>query len=69
MTRDDARDDDRACRWCGGAHHDLMCPRVKRVEFEPVGTVRSVDFFDEGELASGFVDEWFRRAAVLQERK
>ncbi|MGH6878758.1 MAG: hypothetical protein ACREHV_15460 [Rhizomicrobium sp.] len=32
------------CPWCGGAHHQFNCPRVKAFEFDSDMKIRRVEF-------------------------
>ena len=36
-----------ACWWCG-CHHQGVCPRIKRMEYDERGGIRSVEFHDGG---------------------
>ena len=47
------------CDYCGGAHKERACPRVKAIEYGPNGRVSRVEFHDT-EYA-GLVEE-LRRA-------
>lgn len=43
----------KACRWCGMAHGE-RCPTVKKMEFHPDGTVKSVEFITAADEPSVF---------------
>jgi hypothetical protein len=35
------------CQWCGAHHINIICPRVKAIDFYPDGTHKRVEFKTE----------------------
>lgn len=34
------------CQWCGCLHPNQTCPRVKKIEYHPDGTVKNIEFHE-----------------------
>jgi hypothetical protein len=41
------------CTYCGAWHLSRTCPRVRKIEYYPDGTVKSVELFPEVVTAAG----------------
>lgn len=35
------------CSYCGGSSHDGFCPRIKAIDYYPLGGIKRVELYDE----------------------